>query len=135
MTKKRAILALIAAAAVLGGIFALGTPAGATDHPTYPHPDCEDHEYGNEYCTPTTEVTTTTVKCPPKSTTTTTVVTTTTEAPTTSTTVPATTTTSIPEPRGSAISVSRPAPVAVNPPEFHTVHSAPPGVMPLGLTG
>lgn len=138
MTKKRAILALIAAAAILGGVIAFGSTAGATGHPTYPHPECEDDTYGNEYCTPTTEVTTTTVKCPPKSTTTTTVVTTTTTpSETTTTSIPTTTappTTEKPEVGGPPQTVSRP-PVVVDSPEFPAPAPAPPGVTQISFTG
>ncbi len=81
------VIAIVAAIALL-----LGSNAGATGHPTYPPPDCYDHEYGNDWCDtvpePTTIVDTIDVGATVPESTTTTAVTTTTTVPETTTTVP-----------------------------------------------
>ncbi len=55
--KTRSLIGLVVALlAVMAITIFVGSSAGATGHPTYPHPDCEDHLYGNEYCDTTTTV-------------------------------------------------------------------------------
>jgi cytoskeletal protein RodZ len=118
--RRRVVLSLLAVTLAIIAIVIGSGSAGATGHQTWPHPDCEDHVYGNEYCSPATTVPhpPSTVKCPPRSTTTTTTVPEVTVPPTTAvtpTTTPTTTTTTE---------------VLEFPPPDYAYHPAPPAPTP-----